>query len=43
MQLKNNIIISAAGSGKTSYIVNDALKNKNKKILITTFTNENLN
>ena len=43
MQLKNNIIISAAGSGKTSYIVGHALKNQNKKILITTFTNENLN
>jgi len=37
---KDEIIISAAGSGKTQYIVDQAL-NKNGKILITTFTEAN--
>lgn len=37
----NKIYIAAAGAGKTTLIVNDALNNKNKKILITTYTNAN--
>ena len=44
MQLsKNKVIIACAGSGKTTYIVEEALKSKDKKILVTTYTNENLN
>ncbi|MEP7167456.1 MAG: DNA helicase II [Candidatus Woesebacteria bacterium] len=39
---KNNIIIASAGGRKTTFIVEDALKNKNRKILITTYTTENL-
>lgn len=39
---KNNIIIAAAGSGKTTHIVQKALSEPNKKILITTFTDKNV-
>lgn len=39
---KNQIIIACAGSGKTTFIVDEALKLKDKKVLITTYTNENL-
>ncbi|HGA0173253.1 TPA: UvrD-helicase domain-containing protein [Streptococcus agalactiae] len=39
--LNNKLYIAAAGSGKTTLIVKDALKNKDKKILITTYTNAN--
>ncbi|MFA5155039.1 MAG: UvrD-helicase domain-containing protein [Patescibacteria group bacterium] len=39
---KNKIVIASAGSGKTTFIVNEALKLPDKKILITTYTNENL-
>ncbi|MGA2916006.1 MAG: UvrD-helicase domain-containing protein [Sedimentisphaerales bacterium] len=43
MQLsKNKIIIACAGSGKTTYIVEEALKLKDKKVLVITYTNENL-
>ncbi|MBW7991682.1 MAG: AAA family ATPase [Planctomycetes bacterium] len=43
MQLnKNKAIIACAGSGKTTYIVEEALKLKDQKILVTTYTNENL-
>jgi len=39
---KNKLILSAAGSGKTTFLVKLALEHeKNKKILITTYTNEN--
>lgn len=41
MQLNNKVIIAAAGSGKTTYIVNEALKNAPKKTLIVTYTNKN--
>lgn len=41
MQLKNKIIVAAAGSGKTTYIVKEALKNAPKKTLIVTYTNKN--
>ncbi len=39
---KNNVIIASAGSGKTTDIVKQALLLKDKKVLITTYTNENL-
>ena len=37
----NKLIIAAAGSGKTTHLVNEALKIKNQKVLITTYTTEN--
>ncbi|MCY6957429.1 UvrD-helicase domain-containing protein [Clostridium brassicae] len=43
MQLNNKVIISAAGSGKTTFIANDSLSKKNEKILILTYTIDNLN
>lgn len=39
---KNNIVIAAAGGRKTTFIVEETLRQKNKKILITTYTKENL-
>ena len=39
--MSNKLIIAAAGSGKTTYIVNESLKEKNYPILITTFTENN--
>lgn len=42
MQLPNNkLIISVAGSGKTTYLVRKALKVRNGNVLITTFTEAN--
>lgn len=38
---KNRIIIAAAGGKKTTFIVEDAIKQKDKKILITTYTIDN--
>lgn len=38
---QNKIIIAAAGSGKTTHIVETALLNHSSKILITTFTDKN--
>lgn len=37
----NKVIIAAAGSGKTTHIVNEAIRNKDKRILITTYTDAN--
>jgi superfamily I DNA/RNA helicase len=37
----NKLIIAAAGSGKTTHIVNEALKIKNEQVLITTYTEAN--
>lgn len=37
---RNLLLIAAAGAGKTTYVVKDALKS-NDKVLITTFTTEN--
>jgi DNA helicase-2/ATP-dependent DNA helicase PcrA len=34
----NRLIVAAAGSGKTSLIINEVLQNQNDKTLITTFT-----
>ncbi len=39
---KNKIIIACAGAGKTTFLVEEALKLQSKNVLITTFTNENL-
>lgn len=39
--MSNKLIIAAAGSGKTTYLVNKALEIRDKKILITTFTDAN--
>ena len=36
------LMIAAAGAGKTTFLVQEALKVKNKKVLITTFTDENV-
>lgn len=45
MQLRNmndnKVIIAGAGSGKTTYIVKEAIQSKNRHVLITTFTQAN--
>lgn len=38
---KNKLIIAAAGSGKTTYLVKEALEVKDKNVLVTTFTEAN--
>ncbi len=43
MQSNNKVIISAAGSGKTTFIAKDSLSKQKKKILILTYTIDNLN
>lgn len=41
--MKNNkLIIAAAGSGKTTYLINEAMKFKDEKVLITTYTEANV-
>lgn len=37
----NKIVIAAAGSGKTTYLVEEAIKVKNERVLITTYTESN--
>ncbi len=37
----NKLIIAAAGSGKTTYLVNEAIKQKAERVLITTYTQAN--
>ncbi|MDP2947068.1 MAG: UvrD-helicase domain-containing protein [Nanoarchaeota archaeon] len=37
----NRLIIAAAGSGKTTFLVKEALKLKNRKVLFTTYTQAN--
>lgn len=39
--MKNQLIIAAAGSGKTTYLVRKALDIKNQNVLITTYTEAN--
>lgn len=39
--MKNKLIIASAGSGKTTFLIKEALKIKNEKVLITTFTEAN--
>jgi len=36
----NKLIIAAAGAGKTTYLINEALK-QDKEVLITTYTEAN--
>ena len=36
------LMIAAAGAGKTTFLVTEALKIHDKKVLITTFTDENV-
>lgn len=38
----NRVIIAAAGSRKTQYIIDSALADSERRVLITTYTNENL-
>lgn len=38
---KNKLIIAAAGSGKTTYLLNEAMKFKDERVLITTYTEAN--
>lgn len=40
-QTSNKLIIAAAGSGKTTFLIEEALKQKGGKILITTYTQAN--
>lgn len=37
----NKIVIAAAGSGKTTYLVEEAMKIRNERVLITTYTESN--
>ncbi len=37
----NKIVIAAAGSGKTTYLVDEAIKLKNERVLIMTYTESN--
>lgn len=39
--MSNKVIIAAAGSGKTQYLVKEALKSSSGNVLITTFTDKN--
>lgn len=41
--MSNKLIVAAAGSGKTTHLVNEALKIADEKVLITTFTEANEN
>ena len=44
MQSKNNkLIIASAGSGKTTFLVDEALSRSDKRIAILTYTNNNIN
>lgn len=40
---ENQIVIASAGSRKTTYLVEEAIKRSEEKILVLTYTNENLN
>ncbi len=39
--MSNKLMIAAAGSGKTTYLVNEALRNTDQEVLITTYTEAN--
>lgn len=39
---KNRVLIACAGSGKTTLLIEEAAKLTGKKVLITTYTNENI-
>ena len=38
---QNKLIVAAAGSGKTTFLINEALKVKDERVLITTYTQAN--
>jgi DNA helicase-2/ATP-dependent DNA helicase PcrA len=38
---QNKLIVAAAGAGKTTFLVNEALKIRNERVLITTYTQAN--
>lgn len=38
---QNKLIVAAAGAGKTTFLVNEALRVKNERVLITTYTQAN--
>lgn len=38
---QNKLIVAAAGAGKTTFLVNEALKVKDERVLITTYTQAN--
>lgn len=38
---QNKLIVAAAGAGKTTFLVNEALKIKDQRVLITTYTQAN--
>ncbi|WP_131196047.1 UvrD-helicase domain-containing protein [Lichenihabitans psoromatis] len=38
---ENRLVIAAAGSGKTTYIVDEAVKIRDQRVLITTYTDSN--
>ena len=38
---ENKIVIAAAGSGKTTYLIEEAVKIKSERVLITTYTESN--
>ena len=40
-KMNNKLIIAAAGSGKTTFLVEEALRQKKGKVLITTYTQAN--
>ena len=39
--MSNKLIVAAAGSGKTTHLVREALKIYDQKVLITTYTEAN--
>lgn len=42
MPLPNEVVIAAAGSGKTQRLIDEALTDRNQRVLIVTYTRENL-
>ena len=41
--MNNKLIVAAAGSGKTTHLINKSLLIQNQRILITTYTEANKN
>src|SRR5689334_23030018 len=42
MPSANEVVIAAAGSGKTKRLIDEALADRSKRVLIVTYTRENL-
>lgn len=42
MQSNNHVIVACAGGGKTTCIIERALEQRDERVLLTTYTNENL-